>query len=232
MIDVRYTQMAKWFLHNCPGLIDRWIESVSPNQVECKQWLVESLDNVQIPRDKNGKFKVEIIGGWFGYPLIEMLYEKFGDEIDRLVMYDSDPFACRVAMAYSTIFNHQVEVYNKDYFKDVGELHDRRAHLVINTSCEHMFDMVDAKDFYISPERTLLVLQSNNKRNEEDHINCVDSCDELAKKAGIRTIFGDWKRMNYGPKHKTKEERWAWKAKNVGSTDKYIRYMVMGKWND
>ena len=84
--------------------------------------------------------------------------------------------------------------------------------MVINTSCEHMWDMSMMKECYESPERTLLVLQSNNKTNEPDHVNCVTSCQELIEKNELKEVFGDWKRIN------------------DGTPDKYIRYMVMGKW--
>ena len=52
--DDIYYNMLKWFNRNYPLEIHRFIESISPNQVEGKTWLVEELDKVQIPRDEEG----------------------------------------------------------------------------------------------------------------------------------------------------------------------------------
>ena len=68
---------------------------------------------------------------------------------------------------------------------------------------------------YEYPERTLVALQSNDKRDEPDHTNCVDSCKELLEKNSLRNILpnlGDRKVM------KADEENY------------YNRFMVMGKW--
>ena len=185
-MKLEYSKILKWFRYNCPNEMERLFDSLSPNQIICKQWLVDNLDKVKIPRDDNGKFNIEIIGGWYGYPLIDLLYHKYGDEINRIDIFEIDEFACRVINKYNC--------------------------MIINTSCEHMWDMSTNKDCYELPERTLLVLQSNNKTDEPDHINCVNSCQELLEQNELKEIHGDWKRMN------------------ENTPDKYIRFMVMGKW--
>ena len=101
-----------------------------------------------------------------------------------------------------------------DYFEYKQK---RRAHLVINTSCEHMQNMNAMKDYYFNNDRTLLVLQSNNKRDEPDHINCVDGCEELAEQAGITIKSGAQKTMKTRKQH---GHEW----------DYYNRFMVLGKW--
>ena len=108
----------------------------------------------------------------------------------------------------------------RDSFKpkesDYQDGKKRRSHLVINTSCEHMPDMESKlRACYEYPERTLVALQSNDKRDEPDHTNCVDSCKELLEKNSLRNILpnlGDRKVM------KADEENY------------YNRFMVMGKW--
>ena len=79
-MDIRYAKMLKWFQHNHPNYLDRWIESVSPNQIICKRWLVDTLKTVQIPRGANDRFTVEIVGGWYGFPLIQFLMEEYGNQ--------------------------------------------------------------------------------------------------------------------------------------------------------
>ena len=75
--------------------------------------------------------------------------------------------------------------------------------------------MSTVRDRYVTPERTLLVLQSNDKTSEPDHINCVNDCGELSSKAGIKELFADKKKMNMD---------------SPFPLDRFTRFMVMGKW--
>jgi len=209
-MQIEYSRIVKWFRYNHPNKMDRLWDSLSPNQIIGKQWLVNSLQNVQIPRDENGQFRVEIVGGWYGYPLIDLLMSEYPGQIKEIDIFELDEFATKVIYRYSQIFGHtNVRIFHQDYFT---YQETRRTHMVINTSCEHMWDMSHNKECYESPDRTLLVLQSNNKRDEIEHINCVDSCQELLEKNELSEMHGDWKRMNQG------------------TPDKFIRFMVMGKW--
>ena len=136
---LEYSKILKWFRYNCPDQMERLFDSLSPNQIICKEWLIESLDKVQIPRDEHGKFNIEIIGGWFGYPLIDLLYQKYDKEINRIDIFEIDEFACRAINKYNCIFkNWHVRVFHQDYFTYQEK---RRTHMIINTSCEHMLPM-------------------------------------------------------------------------------------------
>ena len=68
---------------------------------------------------------------------------------------------------------------------------------IINTSCEHMFPMrkwkeinyyglVNQRGFRYAP---LYILQSTSDDKWEDHINCVESADELAEQAELTDIL-------------------------------------------
>jgi hypothetical protein len=209
-MKIEYAEMMKWVRHNHPDQMDRWMDSLHPNQIICKQWLVESLSKVQIPQGNDDKFRIEIVGGWYGYPLIDLLYKHHGTYIREIDIFDVDKKACQFINKYKQIFEHwKVRVFNQDWFTYTEK---RRTHMIINTSCEHMWDMSMMKDYFESPDRTLLVLQSNNKTDEPDHVNCVNSCQELLEKNELKEIHGDWKRMN------------------ENTPNKYIRFMVMGKW--
>ena len=213
-----YYNMLKWFDRNYPLEMHRFIESISPNQIEGKNWLVEELDKVQIPRDEEGRFKIEIVGGWFGFPLIDLLYNKYGDEIRAIDFFDMDPFASKVFGVYLSTWwvdIQDVKIFTNEMGDYFNYKEKRRAHLIINTSCEHMPDMKDMREYYFDPERTLLVLQSNNKTDEDDHINCVDSEIELAEKNGIGFLNGGFRTM---------------KSKEGKELNFWNRYMAMGKW--
>lgn len=213
-----YYNMLKWFNRNYPLEMHRFIESISPNQIEGKNWLIEELDKVQIPRDEEGRFKIEIVGGWFGFPLIDLLYNKYGDEIRAIDFFDMDPFASKVFGVYLSTWwvdIQDVKIFTNEMGDYFNYKEKRRAHLIINTSCEHMPDMKDMREYYFDPERTLLVLQSNNKTDEDDHINCVESEVELAEKNGIGFLNGGFRTM---------------KSKEGKELNFWNRYMAMGKW--
>ena len=213
-----YYNMLKWFNRNYPKQMDRFIESISYNQRIGKTWLIEELDKLEIPRDDEGKFKIELVGGWFGFPLVDMLIEKYGDDIRGIDYFDPDPFAAQVFSVYLSLWKEDFQAI-KIFTNEMGDYFNykekRRAHLIINTSCEHMPDMKDMREYYFDPERTLLVLQSNNKTDEDDHINCVDSEIELAEKNGIGFLNGGFRTM---------------KSREGKELNFWNRYMAMGKW--
>lgn len=202
-----YAKMMHWIRHNHPDQIERWMDSLHPNQLECKEWLVNELDNVHIPRDAQGKFRIEIIGGWYGFPLIQLLVDKYKWlQIRQIDIFELDPWACKVIWKYAEIFgwNEKIRIFNQDYFTYTEK---RRTHLVINTSCEHMWNMDTNKEYYEEPERTLLALQSNDFFDLPEHINCVKTGQELAAQADVKELHGGKKRF-----------------------DEYTRYMILGKW--
>ena len=62
--------------------------------------------------------------------------------------------------------------------------------IVINCSCEHMFPMWKFREMNERFHgRPLYVLQSSNATQHEDHINCVESVDELIEQAQIKDVL-------------------------------------------
>tara|TARA_E500000318_G_scaffold61625_1_gene57190 strand:- start:266 stop:904 length:639 start_codon:yes stop_codon:yes gene_type:complete len=211
-MQLEYAEMMKWFRYNHPDKFDRWMDSLHPNQIKCKEWLVhDALPMVKIPRDSQNKFRVEIIGGWYGFPLIQYLVDRWTWlQIREIDIFEIDEFACKAIWKYCELFNYKkVRIFNQDYFTYKEK---RRTHLVINTSCEHMWNMDIMKEYYEEPDRTLLALQSNDKTNEPDHINCVKTGQHLAAQADVKELYGDKMRFN------------------EGTPDQYTRYMILGKW--
>lgn len=74
--------------------------------------------------------------------------------------------------------------------------------LVINTSCEHMPNMSE-----IVKPNTIFAFQSNNYFEIEEHVNCKSSLDEFIYSTGLTTIL----------------------YSGELETEKYTRYMVIGK---
>jgi len=208
-MQIEYANMLKWFYNNHLDKIDRFVESVSFNQQKSKEQLLLGLKekNIVIPKNEDGKIIIEIVGGWFGWPLIGMLQKYFGSSILKINFFEMDPFAVKVLHRYIKEFNpyFNINVYEQDWFTYEE---NRRAHILINTSCEHMRDFADMKKYFINPERTLLMLTSNDKIDEPDHINCKQSAVQLAEDNKVKMLHGD--------------KIWF---------DTYRRFITIGKWN-
>jgi len=58
---------------------------------------------------------------------------------------------------------------------------------VINTSCEHVENFSNWYDKV--PQGRLVVLQSNNYFEHDEHINCVDSLEEFKKQCPMDIVF-------------------------------------------
>lgn len=194
--ETPYYYVKRWILKNHSHLLDDYNDTISDGQIESKNWLSQSLRSINFKEDLH----IEIIGGWFGFPLIEMLSNLPIKQID---FYEIDDNCKKVLTQYIEQFNYNFRIVQfGDYFerKDL-----RRRDLIINTSCEHMKDISCMKQFYKG--NPYIALQSNNFY-EHDHVNCVDSEVELRNKNEIKvTSYMGKKKM-----------------------EKYDRFMVIGTW--
>lgn len=188
-IDHQTARAIKKFPHRAKDIV----QSFDLKQVLCKRWLIDELKNVTSKID--GPRKIYIAGSWYGNVLVPLLQEMFpGTEIH---LHDIDEEAIKISK--SIYFNNYDSV--KPSVKDCTEFfYSKRKTLVINTSCEHMAPLQIKPDVYV-------ILQSNDYREIEEHINCVDSPEELAEQYNVKEIY-------YTGKLKF---------------EKYTRYMVIGK---
>ena len=86
--------------------------------------------------------KIDIIGSWFAFPLIEILSKLY--KIDQIDLYDIDENCHKVVAQYLNHFDYDFKVVQ---FGDYFEREDlRRRHIVINTSSEHMLMLLNVKD--------------------------------------------------------------------------------------
>ena len=72
--------------------------SIGPDQIESKTWLIDTLitplpgNRIHSPAVELSKFEnlsIHIYGGWYGYPLIDMLLEQFPN-ISKITNIDLD----------------------------------------------------------------------------------------------------------------------------------------------
>lgn len=180
-MDIRYSECLSWFNRRHPEKINEFVKSVSPKQIWCKKWLVDQL--TEIPHDfKN----IHLYGGWFGYPLIDMLNKQYN--INSLTNIDCDKFATSVCYNFKNYFNHHfVKTSTRDLVTTGGIFKD--IDLVINTSSEHMPDLPKLINNKSYNKSCVFALQSNNMFDIDDHTNCVNSKEELIEKSGLNKIL-------------------------------------------
>jgi len=182
----KYAKMIEWSLKTHPNC--KIFESLSPNQISSKQWMIDELKK-HISNDTN--HKIEIVGSWYGFPLIEYLQDNI--DIEKIECWDIDKEARIITKQYINIFNHSnIHIYDKDYWKH--QRNGSECNLLINSSSEHMNNtfadmsvMHKKNNFYVN--NPIVVIQSNNMKHLPEHINCVDSQDELINKHKINRVL-------------------------------------------
>ena len=215
----RYAKMIEWALVTYPDC--NIFESLSPNQITSKNWMLNELSSVYYGDAERvaGGHNVEIVGSWYGYPMIENLLRNF--EIRKIECWDIDKEARMIAKQYLEIFKNGItKIYSKEYFGH--KRNGSEATILINTSSEHMVEsfymmnnMHNKNKFYVKDP--LIVIQSNDMVHLPEHINCVGSADELIEKHRITEVL-------YAGEQTIVE----WDGLEVNSTD-YTRYMVIGR---
>jgi len=156
------------------------VQSLSENQTACKQWLYNTLFNIPIDDPR----KIFIVGSWYGNVLVPLIQDIYPNTLIQLHDIDQET----------------IEIAKKIYFKNdsnvncqvVNSLEYEYHCFMINTSCEHMLPLNVKKKTYV-------VLQSNDYREVEGHINCVDSAEELAQQYNVSEVYysGELQFKNY-----------------------------------
>ncbi len=178
----------------------RTLESFWKGQVRSKVWLIENLEKSIFSTSKN---HIVIHGGWNGV-LASLLFNSNLD-IETITSVDIDPYCKETA---STV-NKRQEMEGRFIAEtcDMSEYqYTKRPTIVINTSTEHVTDEKLQQWFDKIPSNTFVVVQSNNYFELDEHINCVNSEDELANKFSLSIILN----------------------KSNFETPKYKRFMVIG----
>ena len=209
-----YAKMIEWALNKYPDC--DIFGSLSPNQISSKIWLIENLTKICNKFDTINH-KIEIVGSWYGYPLIE--YLKNNISIEKIECWDIDKEARMIAKKYIEIFNNDnTFVYSKNYWHHLRTASE--ATILINTSSEHMvesFYQVTGKWDVFYHKKPIIVIQSNNMYHIDEHINCVDSEEELIDKHKIREVL-------YSGSQNIIE----WHDEKIEET-KYKRFMIIGR---
>ena len=178
-------------------------DAFSRSQVKSKIWLVTELAKIQKDFDN-----IVILAGWHGQLV------KYFDDITfkKIKNIELDISAClisddivnldliqdyQVKAVHSNIneltltkkgYEFQIENFKNPDQKKFSERF--LPNLIINTSAEHMgedwFNAIRFKELESNP---ILVIQSNNLFDIEEHVNCVHSIDHMKKKFPMQEIL-------------------------------------------
>ena len=209
----KYSKVQRWAMYN-HGI--ETSESLSPNQVSSKQWLIEELLNYYNQMEYPAK--VEIVGSWYGYPLIDFLTREIA--FHTIQCWDIDSAARAVCRRYLEVFDQEfVDVYSKNYWQH--ERNGSDASLLINTSSEHMTetfaDMKRSGHDRFYTRNPLVVIQSNDMYHIPEHVNCVEDASELASKHRLEHVhYLGWRPIVQ------------WEDDRIVET-KYKRFMIIGR---
>jgi hypothetical protein len=169
----------------------------SRGQLQSKLWLVDELKKCNV--DLGTTF---LCAGWYA-TLATMLFES-NIKVDKVRSFDIDPSCVDIAKVFNkpwVMEDWKFQASTQD-IKDINySIHTFMVNRVdgsacqliespdtiINTSCEHIENFSEWYD--LIPEGKLVILQSNDYYEIEEHVNCVGSIEEFVVKAPMNNIL-------------------------------------------
>lgn len=202
----------------------RFGQAFSKGQIKSKMWALDTIESLGLHKSLRS---VLVLCGWYGI-LNRMMFDRWGsDGIERSRSVDVDPDCEAIADKINhpeLVSSWKFKASTKDIFdlsygsadqnyevhlplkNKKGEVWEEPAQydIIINTSCEHIPNF---KEWYDKiPDGQLLLLQSNDYFEHEEHCNCVNSTAEFREQTPMQN------RLFSG----------------ALPLEKYTRYMVIG----
>lgn len=206
---------SKYFLSNSIEIIHNIEKATSFGQIRSKMWLIEILKQKKLFSLGN----IFLCAGWYGVLSFFLLQDK-NFKINQLFNFEKDPLSVKVSEDLNRSFVQNNWKF-KSSLKDILDLNYEKAQFntlkvngelqelivfpdtIMNTSCEHIEFFPKWWDRL--PQKKLIILQSNNFFQHEEHSNCVSSLSDFKKQAPMEYLYeGELK------------------------LDKYTRFMLMG----
>lgn len=153
------------------------VRSFESRKVQAKTRMISKLGKYQekgnlpsvIPR-------INIVGGWYGNIIIPLL-DRFV-KYKEINFYELDSEALSIAQNIYFPDRFDIKWISGDATKLEFSGNDK---LTINTSCEHMIPL--------NIKRGYVALQSNDYADIEDHLNCVNSTQELSEQYNLSNVW-------------------------------------------
>lgn len=150
---------------------------LSSGQILSKKWLLQELHPI-VKKFYSENFKVAVVGGWLGFLSAALVNSH--DKV-TVTSYDIDPVSTHVA---GKVFDNSSPTA---ILSDMYKIDYAQYDCVINTSTEHIKDISEWSD--LIPAGKLVIAQGNGQKSIKDHISCVESSEELAKKLKLTEIL-------------------------------------------
>ena len=174
-----------------------WEDCFARGQLQSKQWIVTELEKLDVELGT-----VFLCAGWYA-TLATMLFES-NINVDNVRSFDFDPNCVSIAKVFNKPWlrddwKFQASIadildidYNSHTFavtRSDGTLCEitNTPDTIINTSCEHIEDF--DKWYNSIPSNKLVILQSNNYFEVNEHVNCVVDQDEFDKMAPMSNVL-------------------------------------------
>lgn len=159
----------------------RTLESFWKGQVNSKIWLIENLSKFVMTNTNN---RIVIHGGWNGVLASLLFNSDIG--IKHITSLDIDPTCEQIA--YTVNKRQEIEGRFNAVTADMSE-YEYDADIVINTSCEHITHSAYLRWLDLVPKSALVVIQSNNYSELEEHINCATNLNDFIKQSKLNVLF-------------------------------------------
>ena len=172
-------------------------DCMSRGQLKSKKWLVDKLQELDVYLGV-----IYLCAGWYGtiVPLFverKLKYQKF-------VNFDIDPAAIQISEIWNKelvndnwrfkgsvadILDIDYNMFKFETIKSDGSLTSitESPHTIINTSCEHIKDFSTWYD--LLPDNKLIILQSNDYFEIEEHVNCSNNLKEFSESAPMERVL-------------------------------------------
>jgi hypothetical protein len=161
------------------------MDSINESQLESKLWIIQELIELNVKPKK-----VAILAGWFAQYIVPLLYDNF-DSIEWIANYEIDRDVKDLSYKFNKKYfeNEKYGVEIKNIMFDIMPK-QWDTDTIINCACEHMYPMWKFRDLNKHvQENPLYILQSSNDDQHDDHINCVQSEDELIVQSKINHVM-------------------------------------------
>jgi hypothetical protein len=195
-IDTQFVAAFKNFFVNETEI---WNDCFSRGQIESKLWLVKELTKLNLDLGT-----VFLCAGWYA-TLATMLFES-KVKVDKIRSFDIDPSCVDIAEVFNkqwftnqwhfkSITQDIMDInYNEHTWQQWSNANNRMSYpitdvpdTIINTSCEHIenFDEWYAK----IPAGKLVILQSNNFFEVDEHVNCSIDIDDFSRQTPLTSVL-------------------------------------------
>ena len=199
-VDTQFTAAFKSFFVNNTEI---WNDCFSRGQLQSKLWLVKELQKTKVDLGT-----VYLCAGWYA-TLATMLFES-SIKVDKVRSFDIDPSCVDIAEVFNkpwfvdqwrfkSITQDIMDIdYNKHTWQYWSNANNRMSYpisdspnTIINTSCEHIENF---EEWYNRiPDGKLVILQSNNFFQVEDHVNCSLDLADFRRSASMNTVLYEGK---------------------------------------